>query len=39
MIGGQNDDEWRDITAAHYFDEAKPLLRKAKRRGQIPLQG
>jgi hypothetical protein len=33
MIAGQNSDIWRDLTAAYYFDEAKPLIRQAKRSG------
>lgn len=33
MIGGQNATPWRDIVAAHYFDEAKSLLKGAKHKG------
>lgn len=38
MIGGQNDHIWRDVTAAYYFEEARPLLRKAGSGGSYLLE-
>jgi hypothetical protein len=37
MIAGQNSEPWRDLTVAYHFDEAKPLVREAKRQGQYLL--